>query len=679
MTRADDAFARALNADHVAIFGASATPGKWGYNVVDKLLADGYEGRLTLVNPRGGTAFGRPLVDASHAKGADLAVISTPAPTVPGIIEQLAELGIGAAVVEAGGFNEVGNAELDGQLRKAISDTGVRVIGPNCVGFYSSPNKLNVTTMPGFTRGGVSFVSQSGGLAQQVARRLTELGSGFDVLMALGNKIDVGFTDSLRALGERPSTQAILLYLERLDEGEAFLDLLSELSQQVPVVALLAGRTTAGQSAARSHTGSIISRWDRVAGLLRDSGVVVEERLELAAAAVAGGVRRQRVAVKKVYVLCDGGGHSVLLADGLERAGFTLVRPSADLAAKLATFMGEDIAGVNPLDLQGRADRDPSIYAPMLETVLDSGEYDAAVIGGMFGGYRLFFDEQLGEVELGAARRIAERAAKDPTPVVVQTVYATEDSEALTVLRAAGVPAVEWPSETVAVLRARTTALGDSAARTAAHAPDAADRELAEQTERIVQVLDRAGIAHGIGHLVERDALPTSDPGPWVLRLDAFAHKVRIGGIEVGLSGEQLPAAWDRLAAVARKHGTEPLIRVGPLVRHDEELIVSLWRDGREGSGWMVGAGGTDVEEDSDVAVGRLPKTAEDARNLLFQTNVGQRLRDQKPAHVERFAESAMLLAQLFTSDLSDLRELEVNPVALWESGAAVLDALPYR
>lgn len=676
---ADPALARALDAKHIAVFGASSTAGKWGYNTTRSILQAGFGGRLTLVNPRGGEVFDRPLVAAPEAAGADLAVICTPAQTVPPIISQCGDLEIPVAVVQAGGFGEVGNTALDEELRRGIAASGVRVIGPNCVGLYVGPSGVNTTTMTHFKSGHVSVITQSGGVAQQAARRLAELGTGFDVMLALGNKLDVDMSASLSVMSERETTGAIFLYLERLDEGEQLLDTLARITEYVPVVALLAGRTPAGRSAALSHTGSILGEWDRVSGLLTDAGVMVAEGLHEACAAVVGGRRAPRQALDRVFVICDGGGHSALLADALETAGHVVPPPSERLRAKLQKIGGEGGTVGNPFDSQGRLDRDPGLYLPLLQAVLDDHDHDAVVIGGMFGGYELLFDEELGALEQRTAKGMGEAAQRSGRRIIVQSLYATEPSASLAALRERGVACVEWPEEVLAVLRSCGQPTAPVAASSAQGHPTAvADVELAELTEVLVSAMTRRGIRHALGERIALKNLPNYSGASWVLRLDGFAHKTRAGAIRVGVDSEELPAAYAELADVARAAGIEPLVRMAPMIDTRCELLVTFWRDAGSGGGLVLGLGGVDVEEQRDVAIGRLPKGPDDVIALLLRTRVGRGLHAAgSDGRLEEIAATVLALAELFRDDLPSVRELECNPLAVGPDGVYVLDALP--
>jgi len=668
-------FAHVFAARHVAVFGASTTPGKWGYNAVKKLIQGGYQGEITLVNPKGGILFGRPLVPYREAAGAEVAIISTPAPVVPEVISQCGEVGIKVAIVQAGGFREVGNLVLNEKLMRRAREGGVRIIGPNSVGVFVATNRLNMTVMPDLPSGHVAIVSQSGGVAQQGGHRLAELGSGYDVVVALGNKIDLGFGDAIKAISSRATARALLLYLERVDEGEQLLEIVSDVCRDLPVVVLLAGQTQSGRKAAFSHTGSMVDNWGRTAGMLTDAGALVQTRLELALAAVAGCDRGARRPGRRVYVLCDGGGHSVLLAESLERAGFELDIPGEELTTKLGGIVGARASGRNPLDLEGRADRDPAVYSPILHTVLASGAYDAVVVGGMFGGYEVFFDPGLATVEEDAARQIAKLASGTDVPIVFQTIYATDSSRTLAALRDANIACVEWPDEVVAVLQARMISRHRATA-----APRSVDvlfhEDLVQLTDRLVRMFDRERIPHAIGHVFPEPPVVRAEATKWVLRLDGFPHKTAVGAIRLGITGAQLPASFRQLVRLAKRNGVPPIIRIAPFVPHQQELIVSFWRDDKLGAGWMVGAGGTNAEHLRDIAVGRLPRNPADVTRILERTREGVAI--QKDAtRVDAFAELIVRVAKLFEQELRDLHELELNPVAITPERAVILDALP--
>jgi len=647
--------------------------------VVAGLQRSGYEGKLTLVNREGGEVLGLPRVPPEEAAGADIAVLATPAPTVPALLRQCGDLGIPIAAVIAGGFREAGNAELDRHLRTAIDETGIRVLGPNCLGIFVGSKGINTTSFD-LPVGGVSVITQSGGFIQHTGIRLGQLGAGFDIGISLGNKVDVDFTDALGLVTQAGTSSALVLYLERLDEGDAFLDAVAVATAELPIIAIVAGRTDAGVRAARSHTDSLIGRWDRVTGLLEDAGVQLAKSMSEAVAAAVGGQRSGRGPVSRVFALCDGGGGAVLMADELADAGYDVAQPSAELAEQLRHLIGLTGPAPNPLDMQGRAEADLNILLKAARAAILSGEYDALVLGGILGSYARLLGGDLAPIEERIASELPHLSAESGCPIVIQSMYATEPSRALEIARAGGIACVEWPDEAVQALRARTVLHPRRPARDdpvqKPTVSSAADPFLIDLSERVVAALDDAGIPHALGTLTAPGKPTPSGDGKWVVRADGFPHKAVAGAIRVGVSGTELEEAVKQLGRIAKAAGLPPRVRVAPFVEHDHELIVTLWRDPLEGDGCMLGQGGTSVETSRDVAIGRMPSTRGEVARILEQTALGRRVLAMNGDTAPAVLDTVLALAVMFKG-LPELRELELNPVGIAQGGPVVLDALP--
>jgi acyl-CoA synthetase (NDP forming) len=673
-----DAISRALEARHIAVFGASATPGKWGYAAVDLLLKGGYQGELTLINPRGGHAFDRDFVTAEKARGADLAVVATPGGLAVDIIRNCGELEIPMAVFYAAGFAEVGGRNAQDELLSEARRLGVRLLGPNCVGFLATPSKINITLDPGLPPGNVSLVTQSGSVGLHLGHRLRQLGGGFDVMMTLGNKADVGFSEAVAALVKRKTTESIVLYLERLDEGDQFLDTLAEAAKELPIVALLSGQTEIGRKATMSHTGSLVGNWERAKGLLQDCGVFVCERLEAVAGVAAGARRAPKPRGSNVFVMCDGGGPCVMLSDALARAKFELPAPTARLVDRLVPIVGDRVARTNPLDFAGAADTDMRVYSKVFEQVAASGEFDIVVVGGIVGGIGSYWGPAVEEAELRMVDELVATSRATNQMLMVQSSYATDNTRAVQAFRAAGIPCLEWPDEIANALRARVKAEPASPKQKSESKSVELDQTLVDYTEKLANALTRRAIAHALGEITGPKDLPKESHPRWVLRLDGIAHKTDAGAIRVGVKEEHLRRSIDELTSLGRRWTDEPVVRAGAFVEHDEELIVTFFRDKAEGSGLVLGAGGTDTEHKADVAISRLPRDRSDIVDLLSRSKEGRRvLARYQPDQVTRVADCVLALAQLFEVDFPELAELEVNPIGLTPNGAVVLDVLP--
>ncbi len=265
----------------VAVIGASGTPHKPGNDVLRNILANGYSGKLYLVNPKGGEIFGMKVYSSIQElpDGIDLAVVILPARANPQAIRECAAKGIGAVVLAAGGFSEVDEmgAALQEELLRAIAETGVRVIGPNTSGHTSTPHCFTSSFFPlgKIPRGEISFLAQTGNFATHTMRYIiTAENFGVARVVGLGNKADLDESDILEYLGEDPETKAICVYLESFKRPRRFLETARRVTRRKPVIFLKGGRTAEGARAAVAHTAALASDNRLIQGALTQSGIV---------------------------------------------------------------------------------------------------------------------------------------------------------------------------------------------------------------------------------------------------------------------------------------------------------------------------------------------------------------------------------------------------------------------
>lgn len=267
--------------ESVAIIGASSTPHKPGNDVLNNIQANGYEGRLFPVNPKGGEILGLPVYQSIAAlpEGIDLAVIILPAKDTPAALRECAAKGIKHAVLSAGGFAEVDESgtAIQQEIVDIVKETGIRVMGPNTSGHTSTPHKFTSTFFPlGFIRPGkVSYVAQTGNFATHTMKHiLTSEHFGVSRVIGLGNKIDIDEADALEYLAGDSRTNAIVMYLESIKRPARFLEVAREVTRIKPVVVLKSGSTEAGRHAAVAHTAAMAAEDRLVDGLLRQAGIV---------------------------------------------------------------------------------------------------------------------------------------------------------------------------------------------------------------------------------------------------------------------------------------------------------------------------------------------------------------------------------------------------------------------
>jgi len=374
--------------ESVAIIGASATPHKPGNEVIKNILANGYEGKLHLVNPKGGEIFGLP-VHASISSlpvGIDLAVIILPAKDTPGALRECAKKGIKHVVLSAGGFAEVDESGLriQHEIVDIIQQTGVSVLGPNTSGHTSTPHRFTSTFFPlGRIRPGkVSYVAQTGNFATHSMKHiLTAEHFGVSRVIGLGNKIDIDETDALEYLADDPQTSAIVMYLESIKRPGRFLEVAREVTAHKPVVVLKSGATEAGRHAAVAHTAAMGAEDRLVDGLLRQAGIV---RIRNYSHLILAGKALSMAPLPRgarVSFLAPSGAMLVSLADLCVRLGLEVPELTPGALERIQEFSPPFIRMRNPVDIWASASVHgvEFAYREGMEAVLKDPDIDAVI------------------------------------------------------------------------------------------------------------------------------------------------------------------------------------------------------------------------------------------------------------------------------------------------------------
>jgi acetyltransferase len=689
----------------IAVAGATERPGAIGAVVLANLRAAGFAGRLVAVNPKYPTVQGVRCVPSVAALGepVDLLVVTTPAATVPGLIEDAGRLGIRAAVVISAGFGEAGaaGAALDRELRAAARRHGVRVLGPNCLGLMRPSLGVDATfALGGASPGALGLLSQSGAICTALIDWARPRGIGFSSLVSLGASTDVDFGEALDYLTQDPATRHILLYVEGIREAGRFVEALRAAAAAKPVFILKSGRHPTGVRAAVSHTGAMVGADDVFDAVVRRAGAVRVRtlgQLVATAQALADGLRPVG---RRLAVITNAGGPGVLAAD---RAA------DADLDVELATLAPATVAALqaalpahwshgNPVDLIGDA---------------DAVRYDAAVAACLaddgVDGLLVMLTPQAMTAPTRIAEALRARVRGATKPVLACWMGDASVSEARALLQHAGIPTFGKPEsavETFAHVAAWSrNQAGRAAATLAAAAPPPAGIDLpaaravlaaarAESRTLLTGAESRALLrAFGIP-VVEPQAAATAEAAvacaaalgyPVALKIDSpdITHKSDVGGVRLGLGDARaVRAAFDAiLQRAARERPAARLSGVtvermegGPGVR---ELLVGILRDPVFGPVVAFGAGGVAVELYGDRAVELPPLDRALAVEMVARTRVARRLgafRGGEAASVESLYEVLQRVAAMATG-LRELAELDINPLLLDARGALALDA----
>ncbi|MBI2528072.1 MAG: acetate--CoA ligase family protein [Candidatus Rokubacteria bacterium] len=691
----------------VAIVGASNDETKRGFQAIRTLQEDRFPGAIYPVNPRGAEILGLqvyPRVSAIPGP-VDLALIVTPALTVPEVLEDCGRKGVRGAVVIAVGFAETGREgrALEAEIVERAHRHGIRLVGPNTSGLFNLPHRLNLVGVRNVRPGRLALLCQSGNMALAVMVEASATSRlGFSAYVGVGNEADIRWDEYLRYFREDADTDLVLMYVEGFKDGRAFLRAARETVRRKPVLLLKGGRSEVGQRSASSHTGALAGSAVVAQAALRQAGVISVRRSDELLPAAEALTTLPPMRGNRVAVLADGGGHATLAADALSADGLEVPELSAETQQKLRSILHAAATVNNPVDVAGATDADPGLFAACAAHCLADPGVDALLIVGLFGGYRIRFAEALGPIEDATALRLGALVKETGLPLVVQSCYAGLKPEAHEILRQHGVPvheSLEIAAASISVLARRGADLERVEARGDFALPETPPETPAEVAEALRLGRDRL-LEHEVRLLLRRHGVAVADfvlaPSADVAVAAAAAfgtpvamkivspdilHKSEAGGVRLNVSGEDaIRAAFAGILAGARRWRPDAEIRgvlVSPMMPAGQEVIVGAVRDRQFGPVVMFGLGGVMVEALRDVAFRVAPLAEQDARDMLDEVRGSAVLggfRGGPP--VDR---SSLVQLLLRVSDLvatcPHVGELDLNPVLAYPDGLSVVDA----
>lgn len=687
----------------VAVVGASREKGSIGHRVLDCLRSGGFTGSIIPVNPHVDTIDSLRAFSSLSAipDSIDLAVITVPAHLALSVIDECAAKPVRTVIMIAAGFAETGErgARIERELRTKIQQHGIRLIGPNCFGLMNcDPTlRLNATytpLLPPF--GSVSIASDSGGVGAMVVMAARRVNLGISTYVSLGNHVDVNVNDLLEYWEQDATTQVILLYLETIAEPQRFRRLAERVGRHKPIIALKAGRTTAGQAAAGSHTAALATNDRAVDALFTQCGVIrastVEEWLALAVA-----FSNQRLPVgRRVGILTNSGGAGVLCADSCGNEGLLVPPLPPSVSATLASFLSPLAALTNPVDMIGIATEDQ--HAAAVETLLRSDVLDALIIVHL--SINVADNDQ---VAAGIARGIrAARLAGSRKPVFLCWM-AEGDADRHFDIDGAIIPTSRSPEmpafaisrilsyETWRELSAKGVFLPPVRELPHLDLPQARAicvKALAERgpgwltTEEVQALLSTVNVPL-LGHLVtnpEEAVLAAKIIGyPVAVKLAPhhILHKTEFGAVCLNLTdAEAVTQAFHTIKkrlAQAGKSDVDVMegVLVQPMVSSGVEVLIGATRDPHLGPVIAVGLGGVLVELLGDVQLGLTPLTKHDASRMIrnlkgYPLLTGYRGR---PAMDKRALEDALLRISRLVETIPIISELDLNPIIVLPDG----------
>ena len=692
----------------VAVFGASDEAGSVGSVVMANIVGGGYEGAVWPVNPHHARIAGlKCYPDADMLPDTpDLAVILTPAGTVPGIVSALGRTGCKAAVVISAGLT------ADNRLRQEMLDAAkphlLRIIGPNTLGLLLPPLKLNASFAHMDARpGSIALLSQSGAIATTLIDWAAERGIGFSQIVSLGDMADVDVGDCLDMLAGDGRTRAILMYLESVPNARKFLSAARSASRLKPVIALKAGRSPEAAKAAATHTGALSGGDDVVDAALRRCGVLRVRGLAEMFDAAETVARFRPLNRARVGIVTNGGGAGVLAVDRLAEGHGELSELAPATIKALDRTLPDNWSRSNPVDIIG--DAPASRYLAAVAGVAGDADVDVLLVMNCPTALASSADAAravAGEVKKGMIDRkpilscwLGDATARDARRILRDAGVASYDTPA-TAAAAVG-HLTDWGRAQEALLRMPDRLMEEELRRTPADAREVTrsilDGVAAEGRPMLTEPESKSVLAaYGIPvpeTRVAATAVEAGDLASDLLRRGGklavkllsrdISHKSDVGGVVLDVAtpgeAEEAAAAIEERVRAAAPGAAIDGFALQPMVERDSahELILGVTRDPIFGPVVLFGAGGVSVEVVRDTAVALPPLDSNLASDLISRTRVGRLLggyRGRPAADLAAITGSLIALSHLI-EDFPCLRAVDVNPLLANAEGVIALDA----
>ncbi len=685
---------------NVAVIGATENIGSVGRTILWNLISTPFGGAVFPVNPKRNSVLGikaYPSI-AEVPEVVDLAVVVTPAPSIPPIIQDCVDVGVKGAIVISAGFKEIGpqGSELEHQILEAIRPNKMRVIGPNCLGVMNPVSGLNATFATTMARrGNVGFISQSGALCTAVLDWSLKVNVGFSAFLSIGSMLDIGWGDLIYYLGDDPNTDSIVIYMETIGDARAFLSAAREVALIKPIIVIKPGRTAGAAKAAASHTGSLTGSDEVLEAAFRRSGVLrVNSIAELFYMADVLS-KQPRPNGRRLTILTNAGGPGVLATDALLTNGGELTELTAESLETYNQLLPAAWSHNNPVDILG--DASPERYAKALEIAAHDPNSD---------GMLVVLTPQAMTDPTQTAELLKPYAQSTGKPVIASWMGGEGVSAGETLLNRAGIPTFPYP-DTAARMFVYMAQFAQNlrglyeTPLVAANGSDP-DRTLAAQILERAHAAGRTILseyeskrllsAYGIPTVETRIAISEDEAVknadeigfPVVLKLhsDTITHKTDVGGVQLNLADADAvrDAFRDMEKAVTSKAGQGHFlgVTVQPMIMLEGyELILGSSIDVQLGPVLLFGLGGQLVEVFKDRALGLPPLTSTLARRMMENTRIYTALkgvRGRKPVDLVELEHILVRFSRLI-AEQPLIKELDINPLLASPERLLALDA----
>ena len=683
----------------VAVVGASTSPEKLGYAVLENLVNGGYAkvGKIFPINPKADEILGQKAYPSvlDVPENIDLAVIVIPYPYVPAVLEECGKKKIPGVVVISAGFREAGMEGLERELEllEIAKKYQLRLIGPNCLGIIDTFTPINASFSAGTPpQGPMAFMSQSGALGTAILDWAQAGRLGLAKFVSLGNKADVSEIDLLKAWADDKDTNVIMMYSEGLPNGQEFIRVAREVTKKKPVVAIKSGVTKSGSRAVSSHTGSLAGSEQAYQAAFQQAGVLrANDMASMFDMALALGYQ-PLLKGDRIAIVTNAGGPGILATDALERSGMSLARLEVETIKSLEKQLPDAASAANPVDVLGDARGDRYRFA--LEIVSTDPNVDGIMV--------VLTPQAMTEIE-DTARAVGSLSHEIDKPVLACFMGEAKVKKGIKVLREFDVPNFSFPERASLAFRAM------SQYREIKERKDPVYESFKVDNEAVRQVLERAkqdgryaigdaeawDILKAYGLSIPRSVLAkTSQEAveiageigyPVVLKIASpdILHKTDVGGVKVGLeTPDQVQDAFELMIYRTERYLPDALIwgcQVQEMAPPGGlEVLIGMNRDPQFGPLVTFGLGGIYVEALKDVTFRIAPFTRLEAQAMLEEIRAKallEGIRGKPPVDKEAIIDTLLRMGQL-VQEFPEIAEFDINPLIVYpkDQGAIAID-----
>ena len=686
----------------VAVIGATEAEGSVGRTLLENLKANNFAGRIFPVNPKRSKVLGIPAFPriSTLPQAIDLAVIVTPAATVPGIVGECVETGVKGAVIISAGFKECGpeGAKLERRILAEARRGRMRIIGPNCLGVMRPQIGLNATFAAGMALpGSVGLISQSGALCTAILDWSLREKVGFSAFVSIGSMLDVNWGDLIYYLGDDPTTKSIVIYMESIGDARSFLSAAREVALTKPIIVIKVGRSEAAAKAVTSHTGSLTGSDEVLDAAFRRVGVLrvstISELFDMAEVLA----KQPRPRTPRLAIVTNAGGPAALATDMLVTGGGQIAQLSRESLDAFNKLLPAHWSRNNPVDLLGDAGAER--YAKAVEIVAKDPNND---------GILVILTPQAMTETTATAEQLKRFGKHNGKPILASWMGGDQVRVGEQILNDAGIPTFPYPDTAARAFgymwryADNLRSLYETPAIGAASDDQVAQRSQAGKIIRTARKAKRTLLteleskeilaAYGIPVVETRVAVSDEEAveiaknigGSVVLKIysETITHKTDVGGVKLNLRGAvAVRRAYRQIELAVSKHnpGEDFLgVAVEPMIAFDGcELILGSSLDPQFGPVLLFGAGGQLVEVFKDRALALPPLNATLARRVIEQTRIFAALKGVRGCSSVDLAALDQVLVRFsqLVAEQRWIKEVDINPLVASANGLIALDA----